>query len=1674
MLTTTDKAPIVVASDDLRRVLDLYEDGFSLQAYHLARTFGPLENWSGTAARIVAGRLAMNLGAPRLAVAHHLRARRDDPTDPEANYYRARAILGRKGPLHAWRLFRSIGDLDDAPDAIRADWFATRAITLGHLRDFDAADAWLDRAEEARPEWPWVQVERATLLGMEDRYEAALEAGRHALDLRPWYRPAVQSVAHTLQLLHRDREALDLLVEAADRLENGPVVAQLASLQSELDHHEDARRSLDRFAELSPMMEKDARRWLAARRSDTCYDCGDHAKALEFARESNEPFFLKLADRLANPDADARRVTLDVPFVRQHHQTCAPATLAALARYWGQAAEHLEVAEAICYDGTPDHRERSWAESNGYLAREFRVTWEAAAALLDRGVPFTLTTIEPMSGHLQAVTGYDARRGTLLIRDPTMPHSGEAFGDGFLEHHRPNGPRGMVMVPLDRADLLEGLDLPEVTLYDHLFAMQCALREHDRARAALSYEAMRLEGSDARLTLQGRRLLASYDADMSELLVAVDRLLALYPDDANLLLGKLATLRDLARRDERVALLKDLRDRPGSDPLFARQYAQELMADAREHPTVLKLVEKVLRARPLDDASIYLKGNVAWDRGEFAEAFELYRIAACLDDKDEGLARAYFLAARHLGRTEETLRFLEARARRFGSKSSRPHRTLYWALSLFERMPEAFEVLDEALRLRPVDGELLLFVADAHGQHGQFDRADERLAQADGHSRREAWLRTAASLATARGRSREALELWRKVLDSEPSAVDANGAVARFLAETEGRPEALEHLRQTSERFPHNFALRQLWSGWLKDDGPAAAEPVVREILAIHPADAWAHRELAILLSQQGRVDEALASMEVASHLEPSSTTEASVRGSLLLQAGRTGEAKEAFREAIRRSVDNDFAIARLIDACDAKLERVEALAFIEGQLTRQVTFGDGLAAFAHRASGILDPQELRGTLRRAWEARPDLWHVWMALIRQSIVVGDLDAARDLATRAIERFPLLPRLRLDLAAVAQARGDAPGEIEALRDALAISPGWSAAARQLASAHERAGDLHSSRHVLDQATARDPLDALNQGWLAEALWKLGEQDEAIDRVIKALRLDPSYEWAWEALRNWSSQKDRPELPAELARELAGRRGGEARSWLTLARALDGPDALEERLGALEKAVALDPRNGEAIDLRVELLAGAGRIDDARDACRWDAWHGPPPLYLRGRAAWVEARAGDYAHAMATMHALVSEDPDYVWGWKNLAEWRCDHAEPPEYLQAAEQMVRLSPDDPTALAYRGEAKLKVGDRAGAKLDLAGAFELAPTYAFAGMTLFDLQREDEELAAAARSLEALQASIGGAYVVARGVQLAVDRSDQGAASEGLRQLCAGPSEGDWPLNAVDEAFVKAGWKKQAEAIYLDALDRPEPLAQVAVLWINRRSARGDHRRHKTLDVLFASGSEAGRRAMVAYLNGLASAHKGDRVLACARKHREGLIQDVICWGSVGYALSSSLRYRRAVRWLQDWENREGLQPWMLINLVIALRSLGRDAEANRASLKALTVAEDYTSPYHETWLALDDALAGQTEPAAERLAKLDPTRFDVTNKFLVALGKALVEVQQAGPSERKAAFKKARAAIASASAQYPIPIDDHAAILHAYRRAVRRMGKDVGGIIARAWAAFRLAEPLVKKVP
>ncbi|OJW03493.1 MAG: hypothetical protein BGO49_11595 [Planctomycetales bacterium 71-10] len=1648
MATTIDAEAPTTAEVGVARIRELYEAGDYLGAYEVAKGLGPMSRWPGAAAKTLAGRLAWQLGATRLGLALPLRAWRDDPKDPEAAYYRARTMLGRRGPLATWRFLARVGPLEGASDEVRSDWEATHALALAGLRDFERAARRLDEAERIAPGRAWLRVERSSLLEAQDRCPEALAAAEEALALRPWYRPAVQAKAHLLRLLDREADAIAFLAEADARMTSGVIVAQLASLQAEAGMSAEAAASLDRYEALSPMIDATAARWVAGRRSDLAHRMGDLAAAVEHARRAGDGFFKEVAARMEAAPADARDVRLAVPFVRQHHLTCAPATLTALARFWGRDADHLEVAEAICYDGTPDHRERSWAASNGWLPREFTVTWDAAVALLDRGVPFTLTTVEPMSAHLQAVIGYDDRRGTLLIRDPSLPHEGEALAAPFLERYRSVGPRGMAMVPADRPELLEGLDLPDAPLYDRLHKIQVALREHDRDAAAAELESLRAEHPDHRLTLQGRRHLALYDCDGPANLEALEALRAKFPDDVNLKLFQLSTLRELGRRDDRLALYREACAAPKADPILHRQYAEELLADAREQGEAERLALLAHRARPTDAPTLALMARLAWNAGRREEALELYRCASCLADKDEWLAQAYFYAARTFHREDEPLALMRERARRDGSLSSAPARTLHAALATLSRSAEAQEVLDDALRRRPADGDLLLYAAEADVAAGEFDRASARLEEARPHCRRGDWLRAAANLASSRGDLRGALELWRDVLRAEPAAIDAVRAAARLIAETEGDAAALEHLRAACDRSPHNYLLHQALVEYLRDEASAEAEPALRRLLDVHPASAWARRELAILLGREGRHEEAAAEMAAASALEPSTSIEAGVRGYLLEQAGRTAEAREAYREAVRRDVDNDNAVGRLIGSAETHAERLEAVALVAAELERQVTYGDGLLVFARHARGPLGSEGLERTLRRAWEARPDLWHAWSALAAEVAHLGRLDEAESLARRAAEKFPLLPRIHLDLASVLRARGDVEGERASLRRAVQLSPSWGRAACTLAQSLERDELFEESRAVLERAVAHAPTDAEVNGHLADALRSLGEKAAARERLAVALRHDPSYEWAWRAFAAWSKEDEEPDAAAELARELTRSRPGDARAWKALESVL-GDDALDERLEALDRAAAIAPRDLEVHDRKAEVLAGAGRFDEALAACAPPAFGDRAPAVLRGRAAWVAHARGDREDAREQMRGLVAEDPDYAWAWRRLAEWAAGDDDPTERLEAANHCVRLYGEEPASLVELGEARNAARDPVGAREAFARAVAAAPGYDYARIELFDLELAAGDLVAAARTLEPLRRPdfSAPAFIFAREVQLAAARRDKAVALDALRRLCAAPEEkSNWPWTAADAAMASAKWTKAADRIYEEALARPETPPAVGEVWAGRAGTFAAMRVSRKLRRLIAAGGEPALRALRRHFAHLGETSSRLVLRRSLRRHRAAVLADAEAWAMAGYALRRAGRPRAALRWMSDRATREGVEPWMLTTPSLCLRSLRREDEARRLEREAAEGAGDSPHPWFAAWLAFDAACDGDAE-AADRWIAAGDGGGDNLHRYIHGLATVVRDLDRADPDGRPAAARAALDRIANLGWLYRVQSPDRPLAVRACRRAARR---------------------------
>lgn len=1623
-------ATLAPSAAELATLQRLYDSGDFLAAHAATKPFGPLKDWRGTDALILAGRLARHLGAGGLGMRLILRAWRHDREHWRARYHRFWILLDYRGPVTAWREFKQFAAAPDAPVEWRADYCSLKARILTGLRDFEAAGRALDEGDALGTDRAWLAVERSGWLQAQDRYDDALAATDRGLAAHPWHWACVGVKGHLLTLLNRDEEAVEFFSEAAGRLESSGVVAQLAALQMELGRHAAARENWERYAGLCPLMEKKIREWLATQRSDTAYHCGDLVTAARWAGEAGDnPHYKKFAERLASPAPEWRRLQLPVGFTRQHQVTCVPATLTTLARFWKQPAEHLAVAEQICYDGTPSHSERNWAEQNGWVAREFKVSLASARQLLERGVPFAFTTVQPANAHEQAIIGCDDLRGSLLVRDPYFRHIVEFLAEKTFEGQQASGPRGMAMVPRDRAALLDGLELPEAGLYDLHHAALLALSRHDRPAALAAVEKLEAAAPGHRLALQARRAVAHYDANAIEILAQVERLLALFPKDVNLQLTRLSCLRELGRREERLKILAGLGVGKDADPLYWQERASELAEDAREHATALRLLRRARRHRWTDASALNTEANILWSQARYPEAVELYFQAACLDDKNERAATAWFNAARFVKQTDAALAFLRRRCDATGRKSSAPWQTFSWALRQLDRTREAFAVLEEAMKLRPEDGELQLYAASEFASCGERDRAAALLQSAKGIAPPLAWLRTAAHLAERGGEPLSALAHWQQVLATAPLAVDAHQAVALLVAETQGRTAALDHLRAACERFPHHFPLHQLWLGWLRQDGVEVTEPVVRRLVEINPTDAWARRELASVLNERHQFEAALRELELAAQLEPETPALFNIRGTVRLSQDRLAEARADFCESLRRSVDSEFAMRELFRACDTRESRQEAVAFLRAELVRQVTFGDGLLTFTEVAAPFLPPGELLTVLRDAHRERPDLWHAWSALAVQLHAQKQPGEALMIVREATQRFPHLPRLWLDRGRIHRARSELDHAITAFEQALAINPAWALAARELGSVHEAAGNLERAVAVLTRAAQLSPLDAITHGFLAEALWKLDRREQALERVRHAALLDPGYGWAWNAISTWGQQMGQPSLGAEAVRELTRRRPGEVRSWLYLARILSGPDSLAERQAAVERALELEPRSVEAHDQRALLLYQSGKFDEAIAACHPPGWNGQPPADLRARAAWFRAQRGDLGLGIKEMKAVLAEHPGIAWAWRELADWHYRREEWDAAANAAEQLVRFQPFDPVPLGYAGELKRRAKDFAAARELFQRAFDLDPGYTFAGFALFDLLLNADDEAGCRELLRRLTPNARDAELHCAELRLALRRNDKPMGMESVGRMCRATDDSPQSFEEAVELLHGRGWTagaaKVAEASLREATANPSAGALLLLL-------RGRLRRLGNLRVLgeLAGRGKLGIRAFTVQLDLIGNAAgqpflQADAGLWVAARlhllrllwrHQDFLRQDDWLWGKTGYALSCCGWRRRLLRWFADWRTRREIEPWMLYNYITKLQEAGRDAEADTVIRHALTLPfRDQVTPRLRLWAALEDALRKRPAEARALLHGLEDESLPEPDRAALEFVKLLLDY--VGPQAAASRFDRER---------------------------------------------------------
>lgn len=1551
----------------------LSKQGRYLDAHDLVPALRAAGQIRGT---LQAARILWHLGARRQADSLVLSLWRTNRQDALARLDMVRTVANRHGPYRAWSLMREHQALEHTDSEVVAEWHSLQASVLGSLRDFERAEQAHKRAMALRPDLPWLHVEWAYVCSQQDRYTDAIRHAEHALDLLPGYRAALQSLTHLYSLVGREQEALHLLTQAVSTAQSASLGIGLFELQNEMGLFEASQQTLDYCERCMPLADDDLRQWIAARRTDVNMRLGRLSEASEQARLAGGPYYEVLAERLAQPDSRPARIELNVGFVRQHFMTCAPATLAAITSYWGLTADQLSIAEEICYDGTPNHSERRWAEQQGLVTHEFTVTWDAARALIDAGVPFTLTTVATGSGHLQAVIGYDLLRQTLLIRDPFKRTYGEFVAQPLFDVHRSSGPRGMVLIPKHEAHRLQGIDLPEQERWDGYHAVMYALSKHDREAAVQACKRLNELDSDHRLSISASRAIAFYDRNDAEGLVQIERLLALCPGDANLILQKASTLRVLASRSECEEWWESAYQSVGFDPVVAVTYAQFLSDDVRQQRKVFGLVERVLTQNPVDACAWFSMGRLEWLRARRDLGADLHRIAACLQDTNEYYAETYVRACRVLRRESEGFAFLDKRVGLLGAKSSGPVTTLFAQLEAVERTDEGFALLDSALTKRPIDPDLLLFAADVHLRYGRCDVARDLLDRAEPLAKRSSWLRLQALLCRNTERPDDAVRYAQQACSQEPLNLEMRRLLASLQAQVEGRRAAAEELGRVAAAYPHHTDLHRLWLEWLPDDATDEAITILRRLLALNPHDAWACRELAIKLALNRQFDAAASEARAALVMAPRVSMSHSTLGFVSRRQGKLADARQHFREALRCSVDNDYAVSALLEIETTLAAKREALDFVRDELVKQTTTGDGLLTFHEVARQVMDADTLLAFVRYALAERPDLWHCWVVTAAQLTRMGQHDAALELLNEATERFPLLPRVYVEKANTLLMVGQRDLAREQLTLALRINPFWSMPVRMYVdSVLDEGHALERALPVLQRALYRTPDDADLRGLLGWLQWRLGSPEQALQELRKAVLVSPALRWIWDAFKRVGQESGQPDAALAAARDLTQKRPGEALGWLRVAE-LD-PDPIAA-LGAVQRGLDLEPRHQPLFEKRLQLLLVLNRHDEIETALQAAPW-GPqlPPHVAAFRSRSAYAR-GQSLEAIRNLRSVLDADPSQFELWRQLADW-CDQAQHnDDYLVAAQHMVRLAPNAAISYGYRGHAYSRLGRVAEAKPDLQRALELDPSYGFAGMLLADQAIANGDLTEARRVLDIVERSGVGPLTLLRRFRIALKEQNFSEALDRASSLFASPGVHNDLCNAVLDEARQAGLTRDLmqRVPQLIATGRcARPAVSVWLRDMNPGWLPGAFYRKVSKLVREA---DPGHVLQQAFLLWLAKQKAGPMLNRFMRHHRPSLRSDTESWSLAGYALLELSRHKDAAAWMADWRERADAPDWALDNLAVALRELVRDAEAGAVTQRSLQLNPHNGDAW--VWRAVDAACNHDHQEVEQCLGKVD----------------------------------------------------------------------------------------------
>ena len=1586
----------------LAQLQSLYDQNQFLEAFRQSADYWkPSQRFDALSSSelVFGGRLATRLGGLRLARRLFRVALTRNPSDPQVRYFTRG--LRRRG----WRLFDELRnlemnqDLEGADPNTQASWLASSAVLWASLRDFARAKACIDRAKSLQTRESWVFSCESEIFRLEDRRHEALNSAEVAWGMNPGTPYGAQSLGQSLVNLQRTREAAERLSSAADRSESYEL-AQLAcwhacALAETLQGEERSRalgraeELVEQAAKLAALADRETRSWFARTRLDIAELKDDHTGMERWAKEVSSPFHRKVLENLQKNKTGVR---IRMPFRRvlQKYDECLPTSVASALAAMGISIDPAGMASEITFGGTAEWRAADWLKARGFEVRFFTASPEIATRLIKGAIAFVVTLEADTNAHAVAVVGMDEAAGTLIVHDPSVPRTMEYLLESLGKDETPIGPRGMAIVPHEKAALLDQL-LPtdEVEAATARMGHYRALLQGGPAAAREVAERLAERQPTHPLTRLVKAMQDVADGRVGAALVQFQDLMKQFPGSAFVrarLLACCRSLGDTALMRRTLASVVERGIVPGIQSqqswlyppaAYVSEYADLLRISAETREQAYTLLNGAIAKEPSCAQAWHALGDLLWDERDVGGAVLGYRIAACLQPSNEHYARAYCDALGNVERLEEGLAWLEKRAREFGGSASAIATWSTWikALEDWGHPQRALDACEESLRTHGESPELLGIVVPFLARMGHWEEAEGLLSRLEKAENVALFHEAAADFRRRKGELDNALNHAEAWLRESPLSMEARRELLSLLAKKHGMDAAAELAKRWYAEHPGHDDLEQLYSQYLEQVSAPRWNryAVLRRRVNRNPDDGWAWREIAFnclaeyeFRDEKGREKRKRLIPGLIKECErtaPQSVATIRLRARWCEAQGEWTEAVEHWMDSIKREPHSLYGYQQTWE-CLARFDREQRKAHWDQLSSLLLSYPGRLDAardttqLLARQLGVAKAEETVLAWKRMRPNDPGIIEAYTdLLLEQGHGRTDAKRALDLLQPAVERFPYHLGLRFSLAGAQSKLGELDEAEQVLAEIVRRHPGHSAARIQLARVHERHGRRDEALKTLDIAASGDPQNVEICEVQAQILMRAGRIKEARATIEQAgARFRRSVPWREKAIRLYADIGDN-EAAVRVAREGVSVYPRGAYLWLLLGRTLAemkyfaGQGEVES---CLRRSLELNRGLFAAADSLAMYLVEQRRYQEAEQVMLRMRELLADPSPAMGRLAWIHRAKGDRQSARKEMASLLHEMPWYGWGWNVLMEWLNQD----QSWEEAQSILSVIPAELRTNTQFRQQRLMVLEKAGlpaAELDseweslLKDFPEEVPLY----LQRYDSLRSSNRKEDAARVLDSIRAvDPDSPYVLARFAEVLANDANRKEQSLDalLRIMFQEKEESCWPVEYAWKAVKGARLEETAYRKACERLRKGErpTLNALSILgsyaverwtldkrtlqpyWRTWFQDRGAREVVELLKVVDAANwpRERYRARLIKQLNDAGYARL---TVKYWKKNKAKVEGDVEAWAETARALTVLRQTREARRLLADWRGRAGVRMWMVANYINSFTGLG-----------------------------------------------------------------------------------------------------------------------------------------------